>query len=144
MMEIGDHAVVLGAGIAGLLAARVLADAFQRVTVVERDPLPEAAEARRGVPQARHVHVLVPRGTQLFEDLFPGLMGDLAAGGVPVIRDFAEMCFAPGGHRLRLVGRPAQPFICKPAGRIWRSSCAPGSGGCPASASSMSARRSGW
>lgn len=47
------------------------------------------------------------------EALFPGLMADLAAGGVPVIRDFAEMRFAPGGHRLRLVRRPAQPFICQ-------------------------------
>ena len=40
MRKIGDHVVVLGAGMAGLLAARVLADAYQRVTVVERDPLP--------------------------------------------------------------------------------------------------------
>jgi glycine/D-amino acid oxidase-like deaminating enzyme len=48
MQKIGDHAVVLGAGIGGLLAARVLADAYERVTVVERDPLPETAESRRG------------------------------------------------------------------------------------------------
>ena len=33
----GDHALVIGAGMAGLLAARVLSDAFSRVTVLERD-----------------------------------------------------------------------------------------------------------
>jgi glycine/D-amino acid oxidase-like deaminating enzyme len=51
MRKIGDHAVVLGAGIAGPLAARVVADAYEHVTVVERDPLPEASEYRRGVQQ---------------------------------------------------------------------------------------------
>jgi 2-polyprenyl-6-methoxyphenol hydroxylase-like FAD-dependent oxidoreductase len=63
MRKIGDHAVVLGASMAGLLAARVLADAYERVTVVERDPLPETAGNRKGVPQGRHAHLLVPRGT---------------------------------------------------------------------------------
>ena len=47
-----DHAVVLGGSMAGLLAARVLADAFARVTVVERDRYPQAPQSRRGVPQA--------------------------------------------------------------------------------------------
>jgi glycine/D-amino acid oxidase-like deaminating enzyme len=51
MRRIGDHVVVLGASLAGLLAARVLADAYRRVTVVERDPLPETAENRKGVPR---------------------------------------------------------------------------------------------
>jgi 2-polyprenyl-6-methoxyphenol hydroxylase-like FAD-dependent oxidoreductase len=113
MKRIGDHAVVLGAGMAGLLAARVLADAYQRVTVVERDPLPEMPSNRKGVPQGRHAHLLVPRGAQILCELFPGLLDDLIAGGVPVIRDYAEFRFAPGGHLLRLQGRPGQPFICQ-------------------------------
>ena len=113
MRKIGDHAVVLGAGMAGLLAARVLADAYRRVTVVDRDPLPETAENRRGVPQGRHAHLLVTRGTQILDELLPGLLDDLAAGGVPVIRDFAEFRFSPGGHRLCLKGRPAEPFSCQ-------------------------------
>ena len=116
MPTIGDHAVVLGAGIAGLLAARVLADAYERVTVVERDPLLETTDNRRGVPQGRHAHLLVPRGTQILDELFPGLVDDMIAGGLPLIRDFAEMRFSPGGHLLCLRGRPAQPFICQ-AGR---------------------------
>ena len=116
MRKIGDHAVVLGAGMAGLLSARVLADAYERVTVVERDPLPETAKNRRGVPQGRHAHLLVPRGTQILDELFPGLVDDMIAAGLPVIRDFAELRFSPAGHRLRLTGRPRQPFICQ-AGR---------------------------
>src|SRR5215217_4169297 len=112
MLKIGDHAVVLGAGMAGLLAARVLADAYERVTVVERDPLPETAENRRGVPQGRHAHLLVPGGTQILDRLFPGLLEDMGADGMPVVGDFAELHFAPLGHRLRLRGRPPEPFVC--------------------------------
>jgi NADPH-dependent 2,4-dienoyl-CoA reductase/sulfur reductase-like enzyme len=48
--QTGDRAVVLGASMAGLLAARVLADAYAQVTVIDRDPLPEASTHRRGVP----------------------------------------------------------------------------------------------
>jgi 2-polyprenyl-6-methoxyphenol hydroxylase-like FAD-dependent oxidoreductase len=113
MRKIGDHAVVLGAGMAGLLAARVLADAYQRVTVVERDPLPETGEHRKGIPQGRHAHVLVPRGTQILDEHFPGLLDDLVAGGAPVVRDLAEFRFSPAGHLLCLKGRPADPFICQ-------------------------------
>jgi len=112
MRKIGDHVVVLGASMGGLLAARVLADAYQRVTVVERDLLPETAGHRRGVPQSRHAHLLVPRGAQLLDELFPGLLDDLRAGGAPVIRDLAELRFAPGGHPLRLEGRPAGFILC--------------------------------
>jgi 2-polyprenyl-6-methoxyphenol hydroxylase-like FAD-dependent oxidoreductase len=119
MRRIGDHVVVLGASLAGLLAARVLADAYGRVTVVERDPLPETAENRKGVPQGRHAHLLLPRGAQVLDKLFPGLLDDLAAGGAPVIRDLEELRFSPGGHRLCLEGhRPdlvayqaSRPFL---------------------------------
>ena len=55
MPKIGDHAVVLGAGMAGLLAARVLADVYERVTVVERDPLLETTE--RGIPALPHIRL---------------------------------------------------------------------------------------
>ena len=56
------HAVVVGGSMAGLLAARVLAAHFDRVTIVERDALPATPTFRKGVPQARHVHVLLGRG----------------------------------------------------------------------------------
>ena len=76
-----DQAVVLGGGVAGLLAARVLADEYSGVTVVERDHLPEAGEQRRGVPQGRHAHGFLPRGVQVIEELFPGVMDEMVAGG---------------------------------------------------------------
>lgn len=88
-----DHAVVVGASMAGLLAARVLADGAERVTVVERDPLPDEPTARRGVPQGRHVHVLLEAGRATFEDLFPGYGEDLlSAGGllIDALSDFVH------------------------------------------------------
>lgn len=87
-----DHAVVLGAGLAGLLAARVLADRFSRVTLVERDELTgDGPEFRPGVPQSRHAHVLWSRGVRLIEELLPGITDRLIAGGAALLetpRDF--------------------------------------------------------
>jgi len=109
MPKIGDHAVVLGASMGGLLAARVLADAYQQVTVVERDRLPESVLDRRGVPQGRHAHGLLPRGAQILDELFPGLLAELAADGVPVLRAPREFRLAFGGHLLCQDGEPGEP-----------------------------------
>jgi 2-polyprenyl-6-methoxyphenol hydroxylase-like FAD-dependent oxidoreductase len=81
----GRHAVVLGGSLAGLLAARVLSDHFEEVTLIERDAYPETAEVRRGIPQANHVHGLLLRGRQVLEDLFPGLQDEMMAAGVPLV-----------------------------------------------------------
>jgi hypothetical protein len=81
--RIGDHAIVLGASMAGLLAARVLADAYAQVTIIDRDQLPPAGTHRRGVPHGRHLHALLARGQQALEELFPGLTDELVAQGVP-------------------------------------------------------------
>jgi 2-polyprenyl-6-methoxyphenol hydroxylase-like FAD-dependent oxidoreductase len=79
------HAVVVGASIAGLLAARVLAPHFRRVTVIERDTLPNSADPRGGVPQGRHAHALLIRGERILSELFPELVPDLIArGAIPV------------------------------------------------------------
>lgn len=68
---------------AGLLAAAVLARTYDRVTLVERDPLRADATARRGVPQGRHVHVLLSRGANAIEEVLPGFLSELTrAGGV--------------------------------------------------------------
>ena len=48
------HAAVIGGSLSGLLAARVLSNHFEKVTVLERDTLPNGPEFRSGVPQARH------------------------------------------------------------------------------------------
>lgn len=75
------HALVLGAGMAGLLAARVLADRYAKVTVVDRDAVRDADGWRRGVSQGRHLHGLQPRGQQVIEELFPGLTAEIVAAG---------------------------------------------------------------
>jgi 2-polyprenyl-6-methoxyphenol hydroxylase-like FAD-dependent oxidoreductase len=75
--------VVIGAGIGGLLAARVLSELYDQVTVVERDALPAEGEFRSGVPQGRHIHGLLARGGQILDRLFPGFLDGLAAQGVP-------------------------------------------------------------
>ena len=81
----GKHAIVIGSSLAGLLAGRVLADHFAQVTIIERDALVDSPESRKGVPQGRHTHGLLSRGTALMADLFPGLFDDIqAAGGLTV------------------------------------------------------------
>ncbi|MCI0383828.1 NAD(P)/FAD-dependent oxidoreductase [Streptomyces sp. CNQ085] len=76
-----SHAVVIGAGLAGLTAARALADAYERVTVLDRDVLPAEPSSRRGVPQSRQLHILLARGAQALEELFPGFLEELLAAG---------------------------------------------------------------
>jgi 2-polyprenyl-6-methoxyphenol hydroxylase-like FAD-dependent oxidoreductase len=79
-----SRAIVMGASMAGLWTARVLADHFEQVLVLERDHLPDGAEARPGAPQSRQYHILLRRGLQLLNELFPGMEEELiAAGAVP-------------------------------------------------------------
>ena len=99
--QVGDRVVVLGASMAGLLAARVLADAYAQVTVVDRDPLPEGSAQRRGVPQGYHLHALLARGQQALEELFPGLTAALVAQGVPSGDMLANGRVYLSGYRLR-------------------------------------------
>jgi 2-polyprenyl-6-methoxyphenol hydroxylase-like FAD-dependent oxidoreductase len=125
MPELGDRAVVLGASMGGLLAARVLADFFRTVIVVERDVLPDGPAVRRGVPQGRHVHVLLARGAQILDEFFPGLLDELVAAGAPVWDDgeLSELHLSFGGHEMLRSGKialepkalavymPSRPFL---------------------------------
>lgn len=92
-MAIGDssHALVIGGSMAGLLAARVLADYFDVVTIVERDRFPEKPGPRRGVPQSYQVHVLLVQGQRILEQLFPGLEAELTAAGASTV-DWTADC----------------------------------------------------
>ncbi|MES4888766.1 FAD-dependent monooxygenase [Streptomyces sp. NPDC096012] len=92
------HAVVIGSGLAGLTAARALANFMERVTVIDRDRLPRGAGRRRGVPQARHTHLLMPAAHQGLEQLFPGIVADLTrAGAVPVHLSRDTLLLGPAG-----------------------------------------------
>lgn len=97
---IGEHAIVLGGSMGGLLAARVLSEAYERVTVVERDQLPPEPEHRRGVPQSRHPHNLLPRGAEILDELFPGYLAELAGRGAPELSDYSRLHWSPRGNRL--------------------------------------------
>ena len=81
MASTNQHAVVVGASIAGVLAAQVLAGHFERVTLVDRDEMPREPDPRGGVPQGRHVHGLLSRGREVVEAMFPGTTEDLVARG---------------------------------------------------------------
>ncbi|MFJ6071707.1 FAD-dependent oxidoreductase [Streptomyces sp. NPDC093065] len=83
-------AVVIGASATGLLAAAALAD-FADVTVVERDRLPDGPEPRRGVPQARHAHLVWSGGVKAFDDLLPGLTGEIVAHGGRLVHIMGDM-----------------------------------------------------
>jgi 2-polyprenyl-6-methoxyphenol hydroxylase-like FAD-dependent oxidoreductase len=100
MREHAEHAVVVGASVAGLLAARALADAFDRVTVIDRDRLPEGAANRRAIPQGRHAHSLLPHGQDCLEELLPGSVDELAGRGAVRCRRLDDMRLVVGGHDL--------------------------------------------
>ena len=76
-MAMRSHAVVVGASMAGLLAARSLLDHYERVTIVDRDDIPSRPQPRGGVPQGRHAHGLLAEGRTILEEMFPGLTSDL-------------------------------------------------------------------
>src|SRR5215470_11079067 len=96
------HAIVLGASMAGLGAARALVDHFDRVTLIERDELSTGTANRKGVPQAQHAHGLLPSGYRVLHDYFPGLMDELVADGAKpgdLTGDF--LWYQYGGWKLR-------------------------------------------
>jgi 2-polyprenyl-6-methoxyphenol hydroxylase-like FAD-dependent oxidoreductase len=96
-----NHAVVIGASIAGLCAARVLSDCYDGVTVYERDELPSAPANRATVPQDRHLHMLMARGAIEFDSLFPGLLKDMVAAGVPMLENRPDCIYlGAAGHVL--------------------------------------------
>ncbi|MFD0353986.1 FAD-dependent monooxygenase [Streptomyces sp. NPDC127110] len=85
-------ALVIGGSAAGLFAASVLAE-FADVTLIERDKLPAGPEDRKGVPQARHAHLVWSGGVRAFEELLPGFVdGVVAEGGrlVPIMADMVS------------------------------------------------------
>jgi flavin-dependent dehydrogenase len=98
-----QHAVVIGASMAGLLAARALAETHERVTIIERDELPAGAEQRRAVPQGRHVHALLPRGQMELELLLPGITAELIEAGAVTYEALSEMYFSVLGHPIARV-----------------------------------------
>jgi 2-polyprenyl-6-methoxyphenol hydroxylase-like FAD-dependent oxidoreductase len=99
--EAGTRAVVLGGSIAGLFAARVLADAYDEVKIVDRDVLVGTRTPRKHCPQTYQANGLLARGVQVMEELFPGLTQQLIDHGVPK-GDLSGNCrWYAQGYRLK-------------------------------------------
>ena len=100
MAHLGKHAIVIGASMGGLLAARALADSYGEVTIVERDALTDAYEPRKGVPQGQHTHGLLARGREGIEQLFPGFSEEMIAQGAILIDLVDEVLWFNHGYYL--------------------------------------------
>jgi 2-polyprenyl-6-methoxyphenol hydroxylase-like FAD-dependent oxidoreductase len=96
--HLGKQAVVIGAGMGGMPAARVLSDYFEKVVVIENDVLPSDPLPRAGTPQSKHVHVLLAGGLQALESLFPGVGQDLADAGAQLLRVAVDMLWERPGY----------------------------------------------
>ncbi|HKV60147.1 MAG TPA: FAD-dependent monooxygenase, partial [Ktedonobacteraceae bacterium] len=106
------HALVIGGSMAGLLAARVLSEHFERVTIIERDHLIDDVQSRKGVPQGRHVHALLAGGAAILGEYFPDLFAALAQdGAVPL--NTADL------HRYQLGGWVGT--VPSPVKSLWQS-----------------------
>ena len=90
MKNLGEHAIVIGASMGGLLAARALSDFYTTVTVLERDAFPAADTPRKGVPQGRHIHGLLARGSAILEEFFPGYNDEVVAQSGGLLGDVAN------------------------------------------------------
>jgi 2-polyprenyl-6-methoxyphenol hydroxylase-like FAD-dependent oxidoreductase len=125
------HAIVLGASMAGLLTARALSEHFGLVTIVERDPVPNRPEARKGQPQTRHLHGLLASGLQIMTRYYPDLPDALEAGGA-LLNDFGEgmQWHTYGGYRQRfrmgvraaLMSRPFLEYLVRER-TVTRANC---------------------
>ncbi|MGH3834723.1 MAG: FAD-dependent monooxygenase [Pseudonocardiaceae bacterium] len=109
--------MILGASMAGLLAARVLTESYRKVTVIDRDTMPEIGVHRRGVPQGRHGHALHPRGREILDDLFPGFTAHVVQAGAEIGDALGNCRLLLSGQRLRQadIGLPglftSRPFL---------------------------------
>jgi len=100
--RVGHQALVIGGSIAGLLAARVLADYFDTVTIVDRDVFPLTPDHRKGVPQSHHAHGLLATAYPILMRLFPDLMKDLRADGATVSKAKTPLAIVSPAGKLRL------------------------------------------
>src|SRR5438093_8055224 len=77
----GQHAVVIGGSLAGLMTARVLADHFDAVTVLERDHIEDQPALHKSIPQGNHLHGVLMGGLQVMASLYPSFREKLATLG---------------------------------------------------------------
>jgi hypothetical protein len=103
-----SRALVIGGSLAGLLAARVLADFFDIVTILDRDVFPVKPDHRKGVPQSYHAHGLLPTGISILEQLLPGIMDDLRANGADTTSNVVPLAIVSPKGLLPLPKEPGE------------------------------------
>jgi 2-polyprenyl-6-methoxyphenol hydroxylase-like FAD-dependent oxidoreductase len=113
-MAFTGSAVVIGGSMGGLLAARALSDTYATVVVVDRDTLPDKPANRRGVPQGRQLHVLLARGRETLDELFPGLTDELDSLGAPLVDLHGQVNWYNDGYLMR---RAPSPLVAVGIGR---------------------------
>jgi 2-polyprenyl-6-methoxyphenol hydroxylase-like FAD-dependent oxidoreductase len=107
---VARRVVVLGGGMAGLFAARVLSDHFDEVILIDRDDVPETPHTRNGVPQGKHFHALLPGGLKIASELFPGFTHDLvSAGAVSCVAGQDFHVYRPEGRSYALATYQPEP-----------------------------------
>ncbi len=114
--------MVVGASVAGLLAARSLSESFEEVLVLERDELPDLPMVRKGVPQSGHVHGLLARGREAMDELLEGFSEELTRLGAPVFDvqeglqwwvDGRPLAAGPSGMLAMAPSRPLLEFTVR-------------------------------
>ncbi len=110
----GRHALVIGGSLAGLFAARVLADYFDTVTIIDRDVFPVTPDHRKGVPQSHHAHGLLATAFPIIEQLFPGIMNDLRADGAATASNMVPLAIVSPKGLLPLPKKPETISFSRP------------------------------
>ena len=107
---LGEHAVVIGGSIAGLMSARVLADYFDQVTILERDHIEPQPAVHKSTPQGNHLHTVLMGGLQVLSEFYPGFGEKLhAMGAVPVQLTRDVPIYRPDGVAFSLTGAVREP-----------------------------------
>jgi 2-polyprenyl-6-methoxyphenol hydroxylase-like FAD-dependent oxidoreductase len=88
---LGENAIVIGGGIDGLLAARVLFPHYHQVMILEKDVYSKKAGPRNGIPQSNHIHILLMKGKQILTELFPKLEANLISKGAHKVDLLADV-----------------------------------------------------
>ncbi len=107
-----ERFLIVGAGLAGLFAAMMLAGRGRKIVLLDRDPAPpDGADAdavfkdwrRRGVGQLRHSHAFLARLVNILRDRHPVLLEQLKAAGC---REMTLADMLPSTLRDRYVAEP--------------------------------------
>lgn len=110
----GRHALVIGGSLAGLFAARVLADSFDTVTIIDRDIFPVTPDHRKGVPQSYHAHGLLATAFPIIEQLFPGIMNDLRVDSAATASNMVPLAIVSPKGLLPLPKKPETISFSRP------------------------------